>query len=303
MDFQKNKCNSAIDFSKYKRLLKKGIVPYSVSPSFLVAPYFFANQHGGEWYSISLRFAEQARNLKGTAELYPVICISSDVLWDETQISNIVKDYKGFDGYLIWVDNLDEKNIPSVELRGFKTLVSKLAAYGKPIYSLYGGYLCDLLRKFGLTGYSSGICYGESRSVDTRGGGAGNRYYVPSAHLKISEDLANAFFAESNKNMNLMCTCPTCSEIRKALPSSMDVSEYVDRFFIQMDFLDYRRHFVNVKFQENNALETMNNVQVLNSLDSDIQILSNIDRFSRQFPEISPRHLRIWRTLFSESHI
>ena len=300
LDCQRSKCVvRASDFAKYNRILKKGIVPHPVSPSFLVAPYFFANQHGGEWYSISLQFAQQARNLKGDTELYPVICISSDILWDEIQISNIVKDYEGFDGYLIWIDKFDEKNVSPLELRGFKMLISKLAAYGKPIYSLYGGYLCDLVGKFGLSGYSSGICYGESRSVDTISGGAGNRYYVPSAHLKISEDLANAFFSESDKNMNLMCSCPTCSEIRKALLSSLNVQEYVGQFFTLMDFLDYRRHFVNVKYQENRALDTMNNDQILAMLDNDIQIISNIDPFSGQPSELRPRHLRFWRTLFS----
>jgi len=299
LDCQQRKCVITTDFSKYDRILKKGITPHSVSPSFLVAPYFFAKQHGGEWYSISLQFAEQARNLKGDAKLYPVICISSDILWDETQISNIVQDYKGFDGYLIWVDNLDEKTASPIEISGLKMLVSKLAAYGKPIYSLYGGYLCDLLGKFGLSGYSSGICYGESRSVDTRGGGAGNRYYVPAVHLKISEDLANLFFSESAKNRNLMCSCPTCSEIYKGVHSPLKVKEYVDHFFTLMKFLDFRRHFVNVKYEENRALETMNTSQIRDMLDNDIQTISNIDSFLGQPSELSPRHLRFWRTLFS----
>jgi len=296
---QQSKCIArAGDFSKYDRILKKGRVPHSVSPAFLVAPYFYAERYGGEWYSISLRFAEKARDLKGKSELYPVICISNDILWDETQISRIVQDYKGFDGYLIWVNDFNEKSVSPYDVRGFKTLISKLAAYGKPIYSLYGGYLCDLLGKFGLSGYCSGICYGESRSVDTKGGGAGNRYYVPIAHLKISEDMANAFFSTSSKNRNLLCSCPTCSRIRNSLPSSLEFREYVARFFTLMDFLDFRRHFANIKFQEEMTLENMSNEEVLNALNGDIQTLSSIDSFSGQPSQLSPRHLRFWRTLF-----
>lgn len=295
---QLKKCVVPTDFSKYKRILKKGEKPHSVSPSFLVAPYFFANRHGGEWYNISLQFAKEARTLKGDSQLYPVICIASDILWDDIQISNIVRDYEGFDGYLIWMDNLNEKTISETELRGLKKLVSTLAAYGKPVYSLYGGFLFDLLRKFGLSGYSSGICYGERRSVDTKGGGAGNRYYIPTVHLKISEDLANLFFSESERNRNLICSCPTCSEISENLPSSLNAKEYSDRFFTLMGFLDFRRHFVNAKYQENRVLENMNNEQVLAMLDNDISTISNIDSFSGKPSELSSRHLRFWRTLF-----
>lgn len=298
LNCQKNKCVVTADFSKYERILKKGIVPHSVKPTFLVAPYFYAQQHGGEWYAISLRFAEKARELKDESQLYPVICFSSDILFDEPQISSIVQDYEGFDGYLIWVDGLDEKNVSTYELKGMKALISKLAAYGKPIYSLYGGYLCDLLGKFGLSGYCSGICYGESRSVDTVGGGAGNRYYVPIAHLKISEDLANAFFSASSRNRSLLCSCPTCSEMCNALPSSLDSSEYVAQFFTLMKFMDFRRHFVNMKFQEEMMLEPMSNKEVLDALDCDMQALSSIDSFLGQPSELGVRHLRFWRTLF-----
>ena len=296
---QQSKCVVTTDFKKYDRILKKGQIPHSVSPSFLVAPYFFADRYGGEWYNISLQFAKEARSLKGDAQLYPVICIANDILWDETQILNIVRDYEGFNGYLIWIDNLDEENISDIELHGLKSLVSNLAAYGKPVYSLYGGYLFDLLRKFGLSGYSSGICYGERRSVDTKGGGAGNRYYVPTVHLKISEDQANLFFSASEKNKALICSCPTCSEISANLPSSLDAKEYVDRFFTLMHFLDFRRHFVNAKYQESNELENMNNEQIRAMLDENIQAITNIDPFSGKPSELSPRHLRFWRTLFS----
>lgn len=298
LDFQRSIMPATTDFSKYNRILKKGIPPHPVSPSFLVAPYFYVKRYGGEWYATSLRFAERARDLKGESELYPVICISRDILWDETQISRIVTDYEGFDGYLIWIDGADEKSLSEHELTGFKTLVSKLAAFGKPIYSLYGGYLCDLLGKFGLSGYCSGICYGESRSVDTKGGGAGNRYYIPTAHLKISEDLANAFFSASDGNSNLLCSCPICSEIREGLPSSLDRREFIARFFTQMDFFDFRRHFVNVKFQEEMILENMSNDEVLDALNNDARILFEIDSFPGQPSELSRHHLLSWRTLF-----
>jgi len=299
LGFQPEKCRVMTNFNKYKRILKKGKKPHSVSPIFLVAPYFFANRYGDEWYKISLQFAKEARSLKGDSQLYPVICISNDILWDEAQIFDIVNDYKGFDGYLIWIDNLDEKTFTPPELKNLKKLISSLASHGKPVYSLYGGYLCDLLRKFGLSGYSSGICYGERRSVDTKGGGAGNRFYIPTVHLKISEDQANLFFSLSKKNKALMCSCSTCSDIAKNLPSGLNAGQYADNFFALMEFLDFRRHFVNVKYQENNELDNMNKTQIRAMLEGNIQTMNDVDTISGTPSELRTRHLRFWRTLFS----
>ncbi len=298
LNFQRNKCIIDTSFPKYYQLLERGTLPSSVSPSFLVAPYFFAKSRGDDWYLISLKFAKKAKALKRGEKVYPVVCISREILWDEIEISKIVKDYEDFDGYLIWIDSVDEQNISGNQLRGLKSLVSKLASRMKPVYSLYGGYVFDLLRKFGLSGYSSGICYGESRGVDTKGGGAGNRYYVPQTHLKISEDLANVFFAESTKNRGMMCSCDTCSKVRSGIPSSLSPSVYASSFFEKMDFLDYRRHFVNVKFEESRNLEIMAKNKIIAWLDADIAALSTIDPFRGQPAELTPGHLRNWLELF-----
>ena len=298
LDFQRTKCGTPTSFPKYDKLLKKGIVLNPLAPTFLVAPYFFAERHGDDWYKISLRSAQLARNLKQGFDLYAVICISRDMLWDLTQVRNLVLDYRNHDGYVIWIDDFDETALTSSDIIGVRDLVSGLAEYGKPVYSLYGGYLCDLLGKMGLSGYSSGICYGEKRSVDAAGGGAGNRYYVTISHSKISEDLANAFFAQSKGNLRFMCSCQTCSDIRRNISSSATPQEYADRFFAQMEFLDYRRHFANVKYQEMNALESMTPTQVRDSLDLDIASVSSIDPFPGQQQELRPFSLRIWKTLF-----
>lgn len=299
LSFEMTKCRVPTSFPKYAKLLMKGALPQPMTPSFLVAPYFYAERFGNEWYQISLRFANCAKSLAGETELYPVICISRDILWDQSQIASIVNDYAGFDGYLIWVSDLDERTISDEELKGLRTMIEKMNSRGKPVYSIYGGYLCDLLRKFGLTGYSSGICYGEDRSVDARGGGAGNRYYVPAAHLKISEDLANAFLAESDRNLHYICSCPTCSNKRSSIHATTTGKGYVDLFFMLMEFLDFRRHFVDVKFLEGAALDQMNNEEIAQSLRRDIDAVSNIDTFPRHPPELKPHHLRVWRTLFS----
>lgn len=301
LDCQINKCVVSADFRKYDRLLKKGISPSTMKPSFLVAPYFYINRTDDDWYEISLRFSQIANEIKGESELYPVICISGNIIWDQSQISKIIRDYEGFDGYLLWVNNFNEQKLTSNEINGIKSLIAGLSASGKPVYSLYGGYLCDLLSKFGLNGYSSGICYGEKRSVDTRGGGAGNRYYIPTVHLKISDGLANAFFSESDGNRRLLCSCPTCAGIRDSISGSISTIDYVDAFFARMDFLDFRRHFVDIKFNEMRELESLDVTGVKNSLENDISEIMNIDGFSGQPEELDGRNLRIWLNLFNQN--
>lgn len=295
---QEDKLVISEDLKRYDRLLKKGIPPTPVSPSFLVPPYFYANMYDNDWYNISLRFAELSRDLFSDKVIMPVLCFSRDLLWDDEIIKNIVHDYQGFDGYIIWINQLKEKYIREFELSRIKNLISQLATNGKPVYSLYGGFLCDLLGKFGLAGYSSGICYGESRSVDTRGGGAGNRYYVVNAHLKISEGLANAFFERSDYNKSLICSCPTCSEIIDTMPSTLRRREFVDLFFSQMDFMNFRRHFVNVKFQEANMLQNLSIDSIKQYLENDIKALSKTDSFDGQPDDLEPIHIKTWSQLF-----
>ena len=298
LSYQVDGLRAAASLAKYMTLLKKGVPLRMVSPSFLLTPYFFFLNTRDEWYKIALRFAQISQSLKGEKELYAVLCLARDMLYEPVELRRLISDYAGYDGYFIWVDGLREEVLGSDDLAGLKNLIQGLASYGKPVYSLYGGYVCDLLSKFGLTGYSSGICYGESRRVDTRGGGAGNRYYIRHSHLKISEELAEAFYGISDKNLRLLCSCPTCEGIRARLPEGLDSQRFSDNFFTAMDFLDFRRHFMYSKQLETTALDTMTNEEVLAALDRDVEQLANIDPFIGQPEELYPLHLRRWRSLF-----
>ncbi len=299
LDFQRTKCKVTTSFPKYEKLLKREQLPQSVYPSFLVAPYFYIDKYSSDWYAITERFAKRSLLFKGNDKLYAVICISTNMLYNTTNLDKMVTDYDGFDGYLIWINNLDEENITTDELEGLRRLIKKLVEYGKPVHSLYGGFLMDLLAKFGLTGYSSGICYGETRNVDSRGGGAGVRHYVPTIHIKISAGIANEFFALSNKNLQLLCSCDVCSAIRSKIPKSLSAKDYTDRFFTNMSFLDHRRHFVTVKYDEIAFIENNGETSIDKKLQKEIGDIDDADPIPKDPPpELKSKHLKVWRKLF-----
>jgi hypothetical protein len=300
LSYQRAGVSAATNLSKYLELLNRGVRLRPLSPTFLVSPYFYARSTRDEWYAISLRCAQLSRTIKGDKDLYAVVCISRDILYDSTQVQQIIRDYAGHDGYIIWIDGFREDTLGTDDLVGVRALVEGLSRDGKPVLSMYGGFVCDLLSKFGLSGYSSGICYGESRSVDTKGGGAGNRYYVRQSHLKVSEELARDFFSVSDNNARFLCSCQTCQAIRNRLPSGLNSQQISDNFFTGMDFLDFRRHFMHSKHEETLNLESMTEADALASLDRDIAAVDSFNQYIGQPDELTPLHLRRWRNVFTQ---
>lgn len=135
---------------EYTKILgKKTEAP---APLFLTTPYFYFTSIDDPWYEISIKIAKQSIKLKGEHELYAVLCFSKELLRNEYYIEKIVKDYAGFDGYLIWISDFDEKVESEEYLSGLKTFVKKLSKSKKPIFTLYGEFFSLLLSKLGLTG-------------------------------------------------------------------------------------------------------------------------------------------------------
>lgn len=210
---------------------------------FLTTPYFYFTSIDDPWYEISIKIAKHSIKLKKEHELYVILCFSKELLCNEEDIDRIVKDYTGFDGYLIWISDFDEKNESEEYLSGLKILVEKLSEFKKPIYTLYGEFFSLLLSKFGLAGYSRGISYGESKSVDAvvTGGRPPRRYYLSLFHTNLSETIARTFFSD---NPNLLCTCRICSDILKSIKSTDNIKT-VSQFFDNIDFpKEAKQHFM-----------------------------------------------------------
>lgn len=214
---------------------------------FLVPPYFYASSIKDGWYEISKKIAKSSLKFKDEFLLYPVICISKDMILDKKAYNTIKEDYKDFDGLILWISNFDGNKEDEKHLEAARDFISSLAELNKPIITLYGGYFFALMSKFGLSGYSSGICYGESKDVDfhATGGGFPQRYYVPFIRVKVPEADARSFYVG---HPQLLCGCPICSTARDSIGKT---SEIIDQFFDKIKSQKLvEKHFLACKYQE-----------------------------------------------------
>jgi hypothetical protein len=312
LNFQRNKLNAFATKSsvpKYAKILKKTPPTASLSPSFLVAPYFYWGSRNDPYYKINLALSRAADSSKGDMQLYAVLCFSKELLLDPNALAQVVKDYEGFDGYLVWVSGLEEESTLHSYILGLSSLIAKLSEYKKPVYSLYGGYLMLILSKFGLSGFSTGICYGVSRDVDTpvATGGFQERYYLPVIHLKRMESNLRLSLSVSANNVGLLCDCNLCDSIKKRLAKSlpMPAKDYVDQFFNSLGSTKngVREHFVRARYKELLTIERETAHEVVTRLKLEALQIDNADRppplpppFQNPF---TSGHLRDWALLLS----
>ena len=136
----------------------------------------------------SLSLAKAAVGEKARYRLAPVLHITVD--FPENEFRRMADDYAdaGFDGLIVYVNDLQEYSAPSATLKKYANLVVLLQGLGKPLFGLFGGYFTLLLRKIGLGCFSNAVGYGEYRdSGYHQGGQAVRRYYIPKLHRYFTE--------------------------------------------------------------------------------------------------------------------
>ena len=235
-DFINELCKQVINFQEtfntevlQRDLFKKVMtyadkeIPKPKKPDFLIPPYFYAWNTNDPWYNISKHCAEISRNFT-SSPISPIICISKSVLLDDQELDKIVADYDSFDQIILWISDFDSTQEGVGFLRGFLNLVTKFREKNKEVLSLYGNYFDLILSKKGLSGFSTGLCYGESKDVaSSTGGPLPPRYYLH--FLKYNVPLPNAgrYLAD---HMELSCSCQICRNIPVAGLSEADAKKH-----------------------------------------------------------------------------
>lgn len=233
---------------KYAKMLEEVDMEGPKKTSFLVAPYFFFTSVYDPWYKISLRVARATRQWDADP-VYCVICASKEMLLDQSAFDKIVRDYEGFDGYLVWFSDFDEEDVSVEYLSGLRKFLHTLSTLRKPIHLLYGGYFSLLLTKIisHVSSYCRSICYGITKDVDAetpQGGGAPRRYYFNLTHTKLPESVARSFFSD---HPDLLCKCEVCSAITREIKEkskTLSPGQQIGKFFDRFDFTKSRKHFV-----------------------------------------------------------
>lgn len=311
--FQRERLSSTMAASEWNQYLQqeKG----ELEPYALVSPYFYITEaNSRRWLPIAVRMAAAAHSQRGSSKLFLPIVLSRGVLLDQELRNAIIMFFaqEALDGYLLWIDDLDETEAAGNTLSAFLDLARRLRRRpDQEIINLHGGYFSILaagtLGKRALTGVSHGPEFGEHRGVVPVGGGIPRpKFYLPQLHARISYRDAQAYLNElgylesPEKFFSEVCNC---SECRAVLSSGVDkFTSYGDatvklvkrdRGFTRMEFptsvakQQCLRHYL-----ERKALE----FRFAADSDSSL-ILDDLRAGYLAFREIAPEtsgHLAIW---------
>lgn len=236
IDFQSRALAVAIAKSEASKYLDEAELSAQRRPYAVVAPYFFLTEASiDDWLPVNRRAAELAVGMReGTGKVFASIVIDQGVLADDDLRGQVVAAMNGLglDGFLVWVDSLDEQAASRAELAGLVKLGRGLRGDGKrEVINLHGGYFSVLaagnLGNAAMTGVVHGPEFGEFRGVVPVGGGIPiARYYIPDLHVRVRyRDALRAFRAakwlDSAKDFHEnVCDCDECKRVLDGDPNN-----------------------------------------------------------------------------------
>jgi hypothetical protein len=243
-----NEFQSGEDADYVKFLAEEEGADNLVSPSLIVAPYFFLNaQFFDEWLDVNLRCLKSGREAlekgRNRRPLAAQLVISQEVLLADEMRSKLIKTYHGSgakpDVFLLWVDSLNEQELSVHELNAYVSLVQGLAEGGHAVVNLYGGYFSVAAARFGalknkLVGICHGLEYGESKPVvPITGGVPVAKYYLPSVHARLPARVSTRAIRELGGFKNAetfrqrICNCRVCKSVIRGNPAQ-EFSRFTD---------------------------------------------------------------------------
>jgi hypothetical protein len=178
-------------FDKYAARLGEDILPDKRElPDFVLPPYAMVEDSADGWAQVSRQMFEHSVDYL-SAQSWPggirrVLAATSPEL-----VSGLLDEIRDEDLFL-WVSGLDEYRSTMSDLVAYGQVVMKATRQGNRPTALYGGFFSVLLSRYGLTGASHGVGFGDHRSwLELPSSGAPPaRYYVARLHKYVPVDLA-----------------------------------------------------------------------------------------------------------------
>jgi len=144
-----------------------------LQPYALVAPYFYMTETTyKQWLPVATRAIALAKEHYPNARIFASFVVSQGIILNSALAREIVDAFnaEGPEGYLLWVDNLDENQAGGAELSGLVTVARRLRSKKeREVVNLHGGYFSVLaagvLGDSAMSGVTHGPEFGESRSV------------------------------------------------------------------------------------------------------------------------------------------
>lgn len=281
--------NTQKSLETYSEILNKDLLGKErKQPAFLVPPYFYFQSLESPWYDISLRLAKTSVHCKPSRTLYAPICTSKEVISNKKGVKKIVEAYKEFDGFLLWISDMDESRCTVEQLRHFKYFIQQLGKLGKPIYNLYGRLFSTLLNTYGLTGLVRGINYGSHRDIDQKPlniEGWPTRYFLPCLETLTTKEVADTFYSDFPEKL---CDCEICNSIQERI--HLHGENLVEAFFKEVGITETRKHFMAVYRNEFQTFSQLNQQKAKNLLEKKYRKGKELEKvygFSRE-------HLKRW---------
>lgn len=295
------------------------------TPYALVAPYFYMDETTYQlWLPVMRQAIELAKETDKQNRIFGAVVVSQGVILNPRIMEEIARELNAAkpNGYLLWVDNLDEQAAGGAELQGLLQLAKMLRDNGeREVINLHGGYFSVLAagvlgtgRYF--TGVTHGPEFGEYRSVVPVGGGIPiSRYYIPKLHARVKYRDAVPIFGEKgwlddapvfHKNV---CNCDECratlsGNIKNFTAFGESVPKLVPRRGGAIVRIDYPttaarkhclQHYLQRKAMEYQLSATGSEANVLADLKS------GVDDFADVIGLEGVSHLHLWARAFGKT--
>jgi hypothetical protein len=143
--------------------------PDCPDPTFVFAPYFYIpypQADWREWRDLNVKLASTFAELDGEIEKHGVICIDQKILDDSVRWLRVCRAFieTGLSAFWLWLSPLNEEKNSDSRLQSLAEGIDAFEDADRRLYNMHG-YLSALLSKHGLTGFSHGVGYGESKDV------------------------------------------------------------------------------------------------------------------------------------------
>ena len=264
-------CNSVYDsqISVLEKANAKGAEKYierygrgdSVIPRFILSPYFYFSSTSNRGYRLSLRMGiamQETCSQKNDGLEAGVIIFLSATNLDDDMIAEIASDYEDFSHIVLWFDDFNEMVVDSTAIFNARKIVSALSSFAE-VEILYSGFLLMTTAAEGAKAVSHGLTCSQHKSfiVTPGGGGMPERYYIPKFKAFRSLSQTDNIF---HMRQELMCNCPVCNELLQGNPDNIVL------FADEPEKL--REHFINVRRQEADDMESFNRQSLVTELRS-----------------------------------
>lgn len=218
------------------------------TPLALLAPYFHFEAVGDRWYRACTRMQAAAREVAEHqgGQILPVICTDIACLEDARQRDALLADYGEWpsDEIVLWINGFRQSHASRGQIGVLRSFLNQLwHHHRKWTFMLYGGYMAMLLAHEGMAAISHGILYGEDRLVRRvpPAGPPPDRYYFPRFHDFRPMSHAVRIVEEVPGARELVCGCPTCSEVLDGDPR---------RLPLMWDSAVLKKHFLYARNKE-----------------------------------------------------